>query len=299
MWCPVPDLKEFRNRVESTFPGRCLSAFARMQGLDRAMVIASQAFTALIPLLIIVSAVLPTGSASTVSDAVIRKFALDGDSAAAVAVVFAHPEVSSVRLGSLLLLVFSGVSLTRRMQRMFQDAWGLAPVAGPRGSVHAELGLVVILVEVALLYLLRTMLQSVPFEWALSVPLSVGAGVVLWTTIPWLLLDRRIGWRRLLPTGALVGLSASLYGVATTWYMPRLMESYSERYGLFGVTIAVVGWLLCIALILVVGTVVAAEFDRAPEPWARHARAALRTGSPTTPPVGVVTDGTSDPVRTD
>ena len=53
----------------------------------------------------------------------------------------------------------------------------------------------------------------------------------------------------------------SLYGVATSIYMPHLMESYSERYGLFGVTVALVGWLLCISFIVVAATVVAAEFD--------------------------------------
>ena len=47
------------------------------------------------------------------------------------------------------------------------------------------------------------------------------------------------------------------------------MESNSERYGLFGVTLSLVGWLLCIAVIMVAATVVAAEFDRAPEHWAR------------------------------
>jgi hypothetical protein len=50
--------------------------------------------------------------------------------------------------------------------------------------------------------------------------------------------------------------------VASTIYMPRLMDAYSERYGIFGVTLALVGWLLCVALILVIATVVAAEFDR-------------------------------------
>ena len=50
------------------------------------------------------------------------------------------------------------------------------------------------------------------------------------------------------------------------------MTSYSERYGLFGVTIALVGWLLCISFIIVGTTVVAAELDRAPESWATRLR---------------------------
>ena len=120
-------------------------------------------------------------------------------------------------------------------------------------------------------------MRALPLDWAMGLPLTLVAGVVFWTSVPFLLLDRRVAWRRLLPTGVLAGAGVSLYGVATTFYMPRLMTSYSERYGLFGVTVALVGWLLCVAFIVVASTVVAAELDRAPEPWARRLRAWLGT----------------------
>jgi membrane protein len=68
------------------------------------------------------------------------------------------------------------------------------------------------------------------------------------------------------------------------------MESYSRRYGLFGVTLALVGWLLCVSLIVVVATIVAAEFDRAPEPWARRLRSRLGLAT------GPAPDGSSRPV---
>ena len=54
--------------------------------------------------------------------------------------------------------------------------------------------------------------------------------------------------------------------------MPGLMESNSERYGLFGVRCRWSGWLLCSAPIVVAATVIAVEFDRAQEPWARRLR---------------------------
>lgn len=271
----LPDLRAHRTRLEKSFLGRCVSSFVDLQGLDRAMGIASQSFTALIPLLILVSAVLPTGSGNAVADSIIRRFDLTGESARSVEIVFAASEPGSVGLGSLLLLVFSGVSLTRRLQRMYLQVYGLAPLPGVRGSLNAALGLGVLLVEIALLYFVRTLVRALPFDWAVGAPLTALAGLMLWTSIPFLLLDRRIPWQRLLPAGALAGTAVSLYGVATTFYMPRLMTSYSEQYGLFGITVAIVGWLLCVAIILVAATVVAAELDRAPDSWARRLRAKL------------------------
>ena len=59
--------------------------------------------------------------------------------------------------------------------------------------------------------------------------------------------------------------------------MPRLLETYSRRYGLFGVTLALVGWLLAIAFTVVAATTVATEFDRAPDPW--HGASGAGSGS--------------------
>jgi uncharacterized BrkB/YihY/UPF0761 family membrane protein len=277
----LQDVQAVRRRLETSFLGRCVTSFVEMQGLDRAMVISSQAFTALIPLLIMVSAALPAGNASVVADSVIRRFGLVGDTAASVHTVFASSGSGSIGLLSVLLLFYSGVSLTRRLQRMYLTAWRLPPLPGVRGPVNAALGLGALLVQVSLLYLVRTLVRALPFDWAATVPLSLVASLLLWTSIPWLLLDRRVHWRRLLPAGFLAGTCSTLYGIATSIYMPHLMETYNERYGLFGVTVALVGWLLCICVIVVAATVVAAELDRHPEPWAVRVRTGLRIdGSP-------------------
>lgn len=259
-------------RDDRWFPRRCLRAFFAQQGLDRAMVIASQSFTALIPLMILTSAVLPRGGGSSMADAIIRRFGLSGETAQSVRTVFEAPSSGSVGVLSVLLLVLSGVSLTRRMQKMYLDAWHVPPLPGVRGSLYAAAGLGFLLTEIALLSFVRTILRALPFEGPVSAVVSLAASVVLWTSIPWLLLNRRVAWRRLLLAGTLTGVLSSVWGFATTVYMPPLMATYSERYGLFGITVALVGWLLCISFIVVVSTVVAAELDRAPERWAVRLR---------------------------
>jgi membrane protein len=257
---------------EEWFPRRCLRCFFLIQGIDRAMVIASQAFTALIPLVILTSALLPSENHGSIADGIVRKFALTGDSAAAVQTVFAPTGEASIGLLSMLLLLLSGVSLSRRLQRMYLEAWQLPRAPSVRASLYAAFALGALIVEIGLLSFIRSLLREIPFDWAAGLTGSLISSVVVWTSIPWLLLNRRVAWQRLLPAGLLAGGLSTLWGYATTVYMPRLMTSYSERYGLFGVTIAMVGWLLCIAFIIVATTAVAAEFDRAPERWATRLR---------------------------
>lgn len=257
---------------EEWFPRRCLRCFFAVQGFDRAMVIASQAFTALIPLVILTSAMLPTENHASFADAIVRKFALTGDSATAVQTVFAPSGEASIGVLSVLLLLLSGVSLSRRLQRMYLEAWQLPRAPGVRASLYAAVALGALILELGLLSFIRTLLRQIPYDWAAGLTGSLVTSVVVWTSIPWLLLNRRVAWQRLLPAGLLAGGLSTLWGYATTVYMPRLMASYSDRYGLFGVTIALVGWLLCISFIIVGATAVAAEFDRAPEAWALRLR---------------------------
>jgi membrane protein len=277
------DLRTAVRGLRNSFASRCLGALVRVQALDRAMALAAQAFTALIPLLILIGTLAPAGQEDVVSGAVIRRFRLSADSADAVRAVFSSPGGASVGVLSVVLLVFSGVSFTRRLQRTYVEVWGLPSTTGVRNAVNALLALTALVAEVVLLSSVRALAASLPSGWVLGAPLSAAVTLLLWTLVPWLLLDRRIRWRRLLLTGALAAGCTAVYGAATAVYMPRLFASYSLRYGLFGVTLALVGWLLCTALIVVCSAVVAAEVDRATERWARR----LGDGSRVLPrPVG-------------
>lgn len=281
------DLRSVAARLEMTFAGRSIRQFVALQGLDRAVVLSSQAFTALIPLLILVTALAPADRSDVVAEAITRRFSLEGDSSAAVEELFAHTGSGSTGVLSGFLLLFSGISLARRLQRMYLQAWQLPPAPGVGAALNAVSGLVVLVLGIGLLYTARSLVGPV-----LVAPVSVLAGFLVWTSIPWLLLDRRISWRRLIPAGALTAGVTAIYGVASTIYMPSLFASYSARYGLFGVTLALIGWLLCIALIVVASTAVASVLDRADEEWARGIRRGLGIRPPADVPAapGMTTD---------
>lgn len=272
-------------RVWGSFLGRCVQRFIAMTGIDRCLMLSSQAFTALIPLLILMSALAPADQEDVISGAVITRFGLEGDNADAVEQLFDIPEgaTGSLSVFSILLLLASGTSFARRLAKTYRAAWE-QDKAGVRSGLYSALGLLVLLCEVLVLYFARSLVRKLPLSWVFSVPLSVATGLVLWTSIPWLLLDRRVHWRRLVFGGAVAALASSIYSVATTIYMPDLVERYTTEFGLFGITIAIIGWLLATAGILVASAAIGAEFDRSEEPWARWIKDRYGLRDPLVPP---------------
>ena len=96
---------------------------------------------------------------------------------------------------------------------MYLEVWRVPPLRGVGGSINAAFGLAAQLLEVVLLSSVSSLIRHLPVGEFLTWPLSVFASLVLWTSVPWLLLDRRVHWRRLLPGGALAAVCVAAYSV--------------------------------------------------------------------------------------
>ena len=275
------DITDLARRLADSFLGRCVRRFIDMTGIDRSMVLASQAFTSMIPLLILVAAWAPSGDEDVIADSIIKKFHLEGDAASAVTQLFAVPEsaTGTVSTFSALLLLISGTSFTRRFQRMYRAAYEERK-AGIRSGVYSTLGLIVMLVEVFVLYGVRALVTYLPLSWLFTLPFALITGVILWISIPYLLLNRQVHWRRLVFGGVVASIATAAYSVASTIYMPETLERYTREFGLFGVTIALIGWLLAIAFILVGAAAVGAQFDVCLAPWALYLKTRFKLEDP-------------------
>ena len=267
--------------MRDSFLGRCVLRFVAMEGFDRCIVISSQVFTALIPLFIVVASAAPAGQEDVISRTIIDRFALTGDSAAAVEQLFTAPPgaTSGVTFFSALLLVYSGVAFTRRMQRMYRSAWGQEKF-GIRSTVFAALGLVALVTEVLVAASVRDLFSQFPLDWLWAVTISGITGLVLWTSIPYLLLDRHVHWRRLLVSGGTAAVAMTIFAIATPIYMPELMTQYTNEFGLFGITITLIGWLLAAAFLLVAAAAIGAEFDASDARWALRLKVRFRLLDP-------------------
>ena len=244
---------------------RSLTRFAEIGGVDRAMGLAAQAFTAVFPLLIVFSALLHGGSGESVGDMLVKKLDLTGDAADAVHRAF--PDSSSVEQSvtwlSGALVLISVLSFTRALQRLYERAWQL-DAHGIRDTGWGMLWLVSVGVYVGLHPVLRDVLP----EWA-RIPASVAGSVLVWIATPYLVLARRLEWRVLMPQAVLTAAGMAVFLAGSEVYMPRAAASASEQYGTIGFAFALVSWLFAAGIVIAGTAVLGACIRETPGAWGR------------------------------
>ncbi len=234
---------------------RSLRRFFDIEGPQHATVIAAQAFTSLIPFLVVASAVGPGDK--DLADRIIERFSLDGSSARSVRSLFASAgEVeSAVTWVGVVILILATLSFTRATQRMFQRAYGTT-AKGPRDIWRGLAWLAGFAAWVTVSSPLRDTLEDVG---GLLVALTASGviGLVLWLWTPAILLGVS-DWRRLLPGAIVSGILGAIASVASGIYIPILLEWSADKYGLIGIAFSLQSWLLVMAFVVVIGAVVGA-----------------------------------------
>ena len=122
------------------------------------------------------------------------------------------------------MLIVSVLSFTRRLQRLYEATWEFE-TRGFRGT-GGFLGLVFSL-----------------------------AGVTLGLLTPYLLLGRRLQWRRLIRQAALTAFGLTALAIWSVIYMPAAIESSAAAYGAIGVAFALLTWLWGLGIVLVAAAV--------------------------------------------
>lgn len=224
--------------------------FVSVQGVDRAMALGAQAYTALIPLLIVYASLLPRAESEDFADVMIKEFELRGSTAASFKRAFAPAGdvESGVTLLGIVLLLVSALSFTRGMQRLYEGAYDLEKL-GVRNTPKALQWLVL----VAVFLTVRPLALEAVHGWV-DVVLTLTASTLIWLLTPYLLLGRRVSWERLLPGAVLAALGMAGVGVWSVIWMPQLLASSAGQFGIIGIGFALLTWLVAIAGVIVVST---------------------------------------------
>jgi membrane protein len=244
----------------------CLDRLVRIQFVDRAVALGSLAFTAMVPLLVIVASFAPGNSG--IADTLVKRFHLTGNTAELMQEVFTRPEDSrgAISAVGLALLIGSALSFTRALQRLYELSWRLE-TRGWRGTVAGLRWLGLMAVWATVFAAARTWLldQTGP---VFSLVVALACSAALWLVTPFVLLDKRVEWHRLLPTALLTSIGMTGLSIGSVVYMPDAIAESAARYGSIGIAISLVSWLVGTGFVLVacaaVGAVLGGETDSPP-----------------------------------
>ena len=244
-------------RFEHTVPVRLFRLFVAIDGRDRILMLAGQAFIAVIPLLIVVATLTGVGGTTSVGSYLVRRFELEGSAESSVRLLFVRPPVATggISLVSLVVLLWTINSFARSLQRTFAAAWGL-PRVSRMATVHRLSGLVVLMLVLSGASWIGRLFGEGVVPTVLAIIAQPTAIVLGWAVATHLMLSRRVPVRVLLP-GALASTAIQLVvGWGTAIYVPDLVARNADNYGVIGAALALVSWLIVVSASIVASAVV-------------------------------------------
>jgi len=241
--------------------------------LDRAVVLAAQMFLALIPMLIIVAALLPTEAGQGIISVARTRLGLTGGSQEALGELVAAREdiQGSVGIISVLIAFATATSFTRALQRVYERAWRLPP-AGARESWRGLVWLGGTVAYLGLLGVAARMTSGLPYAAPAGAIGALVAAFGLWWWSQRMLTANRVRWRALIPGAALTAVGMLTLALLSGRFVPRMVESNETTFGPSGVIFGLVSWLIVIGTVLVVTAVVGAVLAQEDGPIGRLMR---------------------------
>jgi membrane protein len=173
-------------------------------------------------------------------------------------VLFASPSQVQGSLGLLgaLILASSVLSFARALEGVYLDCWRLPPSA-PGGFRRRLVWLGGLCLFIGLLSPLRSVLGDSLGQRLVA---AVGFGALfLWT--PYVLLGKRLAWRRLLPTGVITGGAMLVLGVGAAIALPGMMTHSTVRYGLIGFAFSIVSYLFVASAVIIAAAALGSLVD--------------------------------------
>ena len=154
-------------------------------------------------------------------------------------------------LGLVLTILFAS-SFTTALQRVYFHAWRRPRHGGAAVYWRGLVCLVAVLVATALLGGLGDDLDG-GVQVGLFAIAVLAATSGLWWFSAWFLLLGDVRARVLAPTGVITGVTMAAYAASATIWMPKVVTSNEEQFGVFGVALALVTWFSGAAICILVG----------------------------------------------
>lgn len=256
----IASLMEFGVARIRAVPGgslilQIIEDLARSEIADRAMTLAGQAFTSILPVMILLSAIPGKG---LVDDALAGYDMTSGDLALTSS---SDTESSAVTFGVIgaVMTIVSATSFSRALDRMYSRVWEV-----PRVSFREGWRWIVVILAVALGVVIQILVPNLRDLWSMRAVVGFGieltAGFFLWAVL-WLGIARtltvgRVNVRCLALTAVITAAGLSALVVATHVGMAKVLDSATAQFGVLGIIFTVIGWLFVFSSIVIGATVI-------------------------------------------
>lgn len=258
--------------VMTTFE-RLIERLAAVGLIQSGVVLAAQAFLALLPLLIVAVAFFPPTVSEAITAALRHRLGIGADSTVIVQDFVKSRDSlrGGISVVGVIVALASATSFTRALQRVYELAWGL-PRAGLRGSVRGLVWLIGLIAYLTMISLAVRLAGGGGSGSILRFVLLAVGSMMLWWWTPYLLLLGRVRLRALLPSGLITGTVMVTLGVASTVVVPRTVASNERQFGTIGAIFAIESWLVIVSCSIVGAAVVSAVTSQLEGPLGRLAR---------------------------
>lgn len=226
-----------------------------LHGGQMAMAITLTAFITLFPLILVAIAVLGfvTAVGNDIPERIVDNLGLTGRAARTVtdAVDTAEQSRRVATVVGVAGLLWSGLRLSRSLAYAYNTAWQVQ-ARGLRDRLYELAWLAGMGVILAAAFGATTAVELLHVGVApvlLLTAVLVNIGGFVWTS--WLLPNRRVGVRALLPAAIFGGVVLEILKVVGTLVVPRIVADSSALYGTIGVVFAVLMWLLVLGRVVV------------------------------------------------
>jgi membrane protein len=227
---------------------------ARSEIADRAMTLAGQAFTSILPVMILLSAIPGKG----VVDDALDGYDLTSTDLAIGPAGVQDAAVTFGLIGAVMTLV-SATSFSRALDRMYSRVWDV-----PRLTMKQSWRWLVVILAVVIGVVIQIVLPSLRDVWSVGAAVDFGVELmlgfalwaVLWFGIAWLLTSGQVNVRCLLVNAAITAAGLSALVVATHVGLSKVVASATAQFGVLGVIFTVISWLFVFSAIVIAATVI-------------------------------------------
>ncbi|MFF0818000.1 hypothetical protein ACFYVR_22975 [Rhodococcus sp. NPDC003318] len=237
---------------------RVLGGLADIELADRAMTLAAQEFTSVLPVIIVVGTI---GNLHGASETLSNQLGIDPGALTSIthttanAVESSPPTFATFGVIGVLMIIVSGTSFARALGRVYGKVWGV-----PTLTFSGWWRWVAVLVAVAAaIGLLGRVRRVSTVEW-IGPPLAVvGEALVwfgLWMAVPYLLTQGRLAGRVLWATAGLTSAGLTILGIGGVLYLPRAAASAQDKFGELGLVFTAITWMFLQSAVVVAATTI-------------------------------------------